>query len=1486
VEILFLSEILLKSVFLLKKKNLYFVGMMKVGIVKIFLCFVWCFPGILVAQENKALTDKMEAVFKVLRPAERKILIENYVAAMGSSLLTTEEKTAIEAAFQELQDLHVTVNPELKNYILCVNGFCLRQEKENLQVWLKGMQNALAASERKRMVVKNYLESVSLLAGQQVLYDGNGFQWQFKGKMIWREGPLRVYLQEGDLICATRKDTIRIYATSGTYILGEEKLEARGGLVKWKENEEMSATLSRYSVNLKGSVYTADSVSFHYEAKYQRPLLGTLKDNALKYARGKDVPFPEFVSYDTDVEINGIYRNMYFKGGITYKGLKFFGTGTEEHPALLHVIPGDSISMKLYSKQFSFDSVRVMSGHSALEILMKEGEITHSDINFLYMVPQHTVTIKRISEQSMHLPFKDSYHRILFNMEEIFWPLDSTYLEMRMSSRSGLFKATIESLNFFSDNVYDNIQGMDEINPLNGLLKCALALQSNTFTVADYAEFRKKPADQLRKQIVLLSYDDFVNYNETRDEVTLKQRLFDYTKARAGKQDYDNIRFSSQPGKTRVNAVMDVRNYNLRIVGVEKLMISETRNIFVEPSDQQVLFMKNRDMLFNGKLNAGMFDMYGQNLFFSYDKYTIALPKVDSTSMYTVGRDKNVRGRKIQSLIRDITGEIVIDNPDNKSGKKEDPGFPMLKSTGESYVYFDDRAIQNGQYKRDSFYYKIKPYTLKGINDGTRFRYAFDGTLISNIVSPINDTLRLQEDNALGLTYQTPASGIELYNKGRIQSRIVLNRKGFIAAGKVDMNKSHFQSDTILMLPSRMLANTPELKVDAIKDQRPLAQGKKVKIEYLPADGNLKAVSTSTPFDVYEGRVKHQGTLMVYENLLDASGKLQLEGAELNSRLFHLQSSRMRSQQTALNIASVLNKDIRLNTSDVTADIDLVTNKGKFVNNAADNRAVFSGSRYNCTFESFTWYMKEGYLNIGIEDPVQLARIWKMEDTDRIPKVARNVFVSTNPLLDSLSFVSPLARYDLKTGDIDCRWINHIDVANGRFYPAKGDLYIHANGDIREFEAGRLLCERTDSSKMLNGVKFKLKGRFEFDGSGNYTYVSEENKKSIIPFTKIGTDTLKLIYAKAVLKGDAPLLLNDGLKYKGDVTLYSRQPHLYFAGYTQMTADTATLKHSWVAVKDFLDARQIRITLHTENRNDKQKRIYNGIYLNTDRNFKPYAAFLSSRLFYKDDLLAGGEGKMEWSAGMKQYIISDTLRDRFYRFRYDPETSVVSAFGKINLDLKIPGMVQKMSGSISYDLGKQRLDISQSLYLMDFALLNRMEAVLLKDFADKKLKNIAVSGNLYEKMYEMYGKKGMTSIDKQLKSHSSNVPDSLNQLFVLDSLDVRWNEQTRSYVASGKVNVVAMKGKPVEKVMNVKMEFLRSRSENQYFMYIYDDNLWYYFEYSDRSLYTLSSNEEYNTIVKTEKAEKKIIQDKEKETLYTITLCPDSKKERFLKRVK
>lgn len=1459
---------------------------MRLPIVKVWLAVLTLLPSVLCAQDVKSLESDFGVIFKDLRPVERKELINNSVVSWNSSFFSQVEKDSVEAVFRDLQALRVTVNPELKNFLVCVNTFRLKNEKENLFIWLNELKRKIATPDNKRNVVRDYLQNVTLVVCEQILSNVQGHQWSVRGQAHWEGGKhVRLVYKDAGLICKTSKDSILISGTNMVYVLGRDEIFGNGGLVRWRTTDSVTANLTNYKINTKLSEYTADSAWLHYESKHGKPVLGKLKDNASKFSRGGNIPFPEFSSYATDIKIDPLFPDIVYQGGISYAGLTLTGFGTTGHPASLRISPNDTIDMYIYSGHFTIDTTRVLSGSSALVIDLDSGQITHPDINFMYTNAKRLVTIKRITEKSQHLSFKDSYHNILFSMEEIVWPLDSCSMQLRMSSRSGLFKSVIESQNFFTDNVYDNIQGMDEINPLNGLLKCSVELKSNTFTVPEYAAFIKKPTDQLRKQIVLLSYNDFVDYDEKRDEVILKQRLFDYTKARVGKQDYDNIRFSALPVKSRVHALLDVKNFNLTIFGVDKFTISDAKDVYVEPLDKKVVMLKNRDMVFNGKLKAGMFDMFGSNLYFSYDKYAIDLTKVDSANMFTGGQDVNKRGDKVKSILRDIKGDIVIDRPNNKSGKKDEPDFPVLNSTKESYVYFDDKAIQNGEYKRDSFYYVLKPYTIKGINNGQNFRYAFTGKLVSNIVSPIEDTLFLMRDNSLGMRYKTPAAGLQLYGKGRIKGVLTLDQRGFLSAGNVELNKSKFQSDTMLLLPSWMTANTKLIDINPVAGKRPMAKGENVKLKYLAKTGNLHVSSTNKPFDIYKERIKHSGTLYVYDDLLDASGTLEMKDAVMQAKLFNLKDNNILSLQTSLKISGISDGDIQLNTQNVRADIDLVNNKGHFVNNAEANYVDFVSNRYSCTFKSFVWYMQEAYLNIGIEDQKELARIWKIEDPKQIPEKGRNVFITMDKAADSLSFIAPLARYDLKTGDISCRWVNHIDVANGRFYPDKGDIFIQGKGGLREFTAGMLLCNRADSTQKLTNVNFTLKGKNDFNGSGDFKYVSEEKKTSIIRFSQIHADSNRRIYAKAVIAPETPLLLNTGFKYKGNITLYSGQKDLFFKGSVGLTTDNDYLKHTWVAVNSALNSRKITIPVQAENRDDKQQRIFNGIFLNVDKTIRPYASFISQRTFYNDDMLVGGQGGLVWSHTLKQYIIRDTATDKYYHFRYDPAAYEISAFGKLDLSVNAPGIYQNAAGDISYNLKEEKLQIKDLLYLIDFSLLSKMEAVMQKDLSGQKLKAMPINKKLKEKIYSTFGKSEFPVLEKTLARTTANIPDSLNRMFILDSLNFTWNATTRSYVSDGEVNVVSIHDKPMGKPMKIKMEIVRRRAGDEFFIYLYDDKIWYYFEYSAKALYTMSSNEEYNNILRIEKADKKEVWTKDKELLYTITLCPDSKKERFLKRI-
>ena len=68
---------------------------------------------------------------------------------------------------------------------------------------------------------------------------------------------------------------------------------------------------------------------------------------------------------------------------------------------------------------------------------------------------------------------------------------------------------------------------------------------------------------------------------------------------------------------------------------------------------------------------------------------------------------------------------------------------------------------------------------------------------------------------------------------------------------------------------------------------------------------------------------------------------------------------------------------------------------------------------------------------------------------------------------------------------------------------------------------------------------------------------------------------------------------------------------------------------------------------------------------------------------------------------MRQYVISDTAVNGYYRFRYDPENSAVSATGQIDCSLGIPGVRQKMAGDISFD---PEVRYPETIQCLDFDL--------------------------------------------------------------------------------------------------------------------------------------------------------------------------------------
>ena len=100
----------------------------------------------------------------------------------------------------------------------------------------------------------------------------------------------------------------------------------------------------------------------------------------------------------------------------------------------------------------------------------------------------------------------------------------------------------------------------------------------------------------------------------------------------------------------------------------------------------------------------------------------------------------------------------------NKSGLKNNPGYPIFVSNDVSYVYFNERHIQDSTLFPENFYYAVDPFVFDSIGTFSTEGLTFEGNLTSAGIFPvIKQPLVVMPDYSLGFVHNTAAKGYDIY---------------------------------------------------------------------------------------------------------------------------------------------------------------------------------------------------------------------------------------------------------------------------------------------------------------------------------------------------------------------------------------------------------------------------------------------------------------------------------------------------------------------------------------------------------------------------------------------------------------------------------------------------------------------------------------------------------------------------------------------------
>ncbi|MBI5219363.1 MAG: hypothetical protein HY958_10580 [Bacteroidia bacterium] len=1435
------------------------------------------------------------------------------------------ERIKIASTLTALQLKRAIAYPHIRDYLLIMILFKSKNfDAENFKEWEKILNNTLESKKTTLKQIEILLGTTYNLLSEKVVYrypmyetknaiiewkvNNPSFKFRYDKNVLFK-----IIFEDINLICFSKNSSSVIYRTSGIYYPfdREYKWEGVNGQVTWEragfDKDEMFANLRRYTIDLSKSEYEADSVAYVYKKYFDQPLLGKIHEKIMADVTTPDKSsFPKFNSYTKRFKIPKIYEGIDFEGGFSMQGSKFIGYGSREEPAILYIYKKDSVFLTVRSKSLVFKKDLCTGMNTEISFKLDKDSIYHPSLTFKYFADKKKVELIRDGEGLSKCPFVDTYHKMDMEIEAITWKTDEPWMDLRMTrSLSGTYSAGFQSSNLFDIYIWDRLQYNDQVHPLVVLKKFAEKVNSTEFNAVDFANDYGYSISQVTQMLMELAFLNIISFDFETKNVKLNNRLYNYVSARGKKIDYDVIKITSNVSHQE-NAKLNLLNYDMRIYGVNQVQLSDSQNVTVFPTPNEILLKKNRSFEFDGRIRAGRFQFYGKTFSFDYDNFKINLTNCDSLHILATAEGKfDDYGKQlyvvIRSTVENIRGNLQIDSPNNKSGNKSLPQYPTFNSEKESYVYYDKKGIQGGCYKRDKFYFQIFPYSIDSLDNFENKNLRFKGHFASaGILPEFDETLALQPDYSLGFTRKSPPGGYQLYGgKATLNNDINLSNRGLRGDGDLNYLTSTTVSKDFIFFPDSMNTVADEFKntKQPGPPEVPEVSGKGTYVHYMPYQDQLFATNGSAPTNMYEKQAYMHGTLKLEPSGLTGWGKMDIESAKLTSKLFYFKENIIDSDTAAFELKSMDMGDLAFKTDNVNAHVDFTKRMGAFKSNGEASFVEFPKNQYICFMDQINWYMDKSVIEMSIEER-KTQQKEKIND-DLSPTQQEDVqiegpkFISVHPDQDSLEFVSPKAKYSLVKSTITAQDVRWIRVADATVYPSDKPVVIERRALMRPIEDAKIKANNTTRYHTLYNATVNIHGRKKYSAVGDYDYIDETQKKQKIHFTEITVDTTIQTNAKGKILEPDDFMLSPNYQYQGEVFLTASKENLTFTGSAKIKHECEKMGTNWFQFSSEINPNEIYIPISNDITSINNEKLTASVMIPVKADsIALYTAFLTKPRSTSDLPVVSANGFLYYDKDDNKYKISN--KEKLTEFNMPGNylhihRTICNIYGEGKMDFgaDFGQLKTEPIGNISqdYEKGETKMDIVMTLkFYFNESSIKRMGEMIAEA---QNLNGVNMSRKTYIKaLRELIGvEKADKWISQVALGNLKKYPDELEELILLSDVKMKWNGATHSYRSDGKIGIGSIYKKQVNKYVDGYIEIEKKRSGDIFTMYFQvDESTWFFFNYRAGQMLGLSSDRDFNMAITETKKDKLNLEVKKGEVPYKYYVATEGQKKKFLRR--
>ena len=1436
---------------------------------------------------------------------DQELMLNSFVTAWDSTLINPMSKNLIIAASKNIENKRMRARPHFTDFVSTLMTFINYDINiEEFNIWLEGLIDLAQDPEIRVSDIVSFINSAYNLIRRNIIYSSNSVMWKTTSNKFSfsNDSAFSVTLPESDIICYAQRDSTIIYDTRGSYNPVTKIWNGEGGIITWAKAgypaDEVYARAGHYSVDLSTSSFDMDSVLFTSSTYFKEPVYGRLTDRAVNISKPENARFPKFETYQKTFFLEDIYENIDFSGGLAFEGAVVYGRGESYEPALIKMYRNDTLCVKAQANSFMFNRESIQTQSTAFTLYLGEDSIFHSDIAFSFNVPERELNTFKSRFPTSSSPYFDSYHSMDMYFDYMSWDMDKSIITLSRARGASIGQAYFESTSYFNEQEFLTLMGIDNHHPLFRLKEFADYYYNETFPIGELAKWMNQSNEHVMALCVDLANKGFVFFDRLNNEVTLKQKLYDYINAFKKAKDYDVMSIFSETRSPLNNATLDINSYKMDIEGVPGIFLSDSQNVRIYPYDRSIELEKNRAFEFNGIIQAGMITVFGNEFKFNYDTFKIKLSKVDSImlSIETDELDEEGRAmaRKIEDLIQMTNAELLIDDPDNKSGLASLEQYPIFYAYSDSYVFYDRIPGLEGVYPKVDYYFKLEPFTFENTDRLKQSDLELRGTFYGGkiITTPLDLTLSLQHDNSLGFTHYIPEEGMDIYGgKAIIFDTLEMSNRGMKGKGRLNYLSVSAESDEFNFFPDSLLATTKNITI-ARNTVFPEVIASATDIKWYPENDEFYIQPLNNQiFSLFNNGTSFDGKLLLKSNGLSGSGKINLTDSYLGSNKFSFTPSGIYTDSANYNLKSISGSGYAFIADDATVQIDFETQKSIFSLNSDSSLVKFPEVNYICTMTDFQYDMREKVLAMtqkGKEEsklmrPDELLR----QDLNSLEKPS---FFSTHMRNDTISFSASTGKYLLEEEKIIVDNVNYIPVADALIQPENGTLTINKGAKTDPIDNAIVAI---NNKHIIHDASVDIMTSKRYMASGIYDYINETGTIQPVKFDEIIVDSLQS-EGRGHIPGFENFMLSPNFSFQGDVSFTSDNNQLYFLGSAGIVHDCDHIGSAPMRFESHIDPDNVILPVNDKPRDINGNLINVGTFITIDSTHI-YSAFLSPGKSWSDTPLVEARGYIiydteegKYKVAEKEKLANPLLPGSLVSF--DRNTCEVYSEGPVNLGVDYGLLKISSAGEVNHKTDSNLVELN-IIVALDF----HFSEPALKIMADEirlipTLEPVDVSSNKYNTaMQNLIGSEATATLKEEIDLFgiARSLPENFQPELVLNDLKLVWNQDYQSYRSEGKIGIGFIGNQAMNIYVDGFVEFQKRRSGDLLDIYLeVDDATWYWFSYTRGVLMALAGNRSFNLTLTDEKTGDRRHPNHSIRTPYTYMVGVQERLDDFLRRMR